>query len=138
MDDTAGPSLPASDPRQPASAAGPWIETREGMIFFTHCVLIAPQFVVLFPLMMGWLVAPIGAPDSLLNILATIPTLAAFALPYAGWLFIVPAWFAWKARKEMGPPLARHFLGLFALLHLGFVVYAAWFWLTGQSFPPTG
>ena len=138
MSDEGAPEIQATPSAPVVSSDSPWIETREGMTFFTHCVLIAPQFVVLFPMLLGWMVAPIGAPDSLLRILDTIPTLAAFALPFMGWLFLVPAWFAWKARAQMGPTLARAFLALFTLLHLGFVAYAAWFWMTGQAFPATG
>jgi len=115
----------------------PWVETREGMLFFLHAVLVSPQFVVLFPLALILVLEPIGAPRSLLETLATIPILAGFALPFTGWLFAVPAWFALKARRETAPPLARHALMVFAVLHLGFVAYAAWFWLTGQAWPTT-
>jgi hypothetical protein len=115
----------------------PWIETREGMLFFWNALLVSPQFVVFFPLAMLWIVAPIGAPESLVQTLKTIPTLAQFALPFTGWFFAVPAWFAWRSRRETHAPIARQLEGMFAVLHVTFVVYAAWFWLTGQSFPAT-
>ena len=124
---------PPTEPRPPS----PWVETREGMLFFLNALLVAPQFVVFFPLGLILMLEPIGAPEALLRTLATIPILAAFALPFAGWFFAIPAWFALKARRETAPPLARHALMVFAVLHMGFVAYAAWFWLTGQPWPAT-
>jgi hypothetical protein len=115
----------------------PWIETREGMRFFANALLIAPEFMVFFPLLLAALVAPVGAPDSLLEILGVMPTLARFALPFVGWFFVVPLWFALKVRRECQRPVARRFLGVFAALHACFVAYPIWFWASGASFPAT-
>jgi len=107
------------------------------MRFFANALLIAPEFMVFFPLLLGALVAPIGAPDSLLEILGVMPTLARFALPFVGWFFAIPFWFALKVRRESTKPLARGFLTLFAVLHASFVLYPIWFWVTCASFPAT-
>jgi len=108
----------------------PWIESREGGWFFLSAVLIAPELVVLFPLLAGAIVsflAPGREPSPFLD---TIPYVAYEAMPVIGWLLIVPILATVKAIRlttSRGPLLA---LGGFLLLHLSFLGYTVFRWVS--------
>lgn len=115
----------------PGSADSPWIESREGMLFFLNAVLVAPELMVLFPLAVRSLLSALGRPDRPSPILDTIPAVAAHVLPWVGWLLVVPlATAAWNLRvaTRAVPRLA---LAGFLLVHLLFLAYTVRVWMSG-------
>lgn len=119
----------------PEPTEDPWIESREGMLFFANALLIFPEISAYFPLLLGRFLKFVGVAPGLQEILGIIPEIAALALPYAGIFFLVPLWFALKSRSETTCPRARWALLLFAALHASFVLSAVLFWTTGRIFP---
>ncbi len=111
------------------SAAGPWIESREGMLFFANALLVFPQISVFFPLLLGRGLRFLGVAEGLQEILAVIPELAARILPFAGILFLLPLWFALRARRDTERASARFWLLVFGMAHASFVAYALISWL---------
>lgn len=108
---------------------GPWIETREGGLFFLNAVLVAPELVVLFPLTLRFLVglvAPERGPSPFLD---TIPFVASQAIPLLGWLLVIPIWTTVKNLRMTLPALPRVALTLFLLLHLAFLAYTVLSWM---------
>jgi len=129
---SAGPSGNATRRMDETDARGanePWIETREGGWFFVNALLVAPELVVLFPLALSWLataLAPDRAPSPFLD---TIPFVASNALPFVGWVLVIPIWTTVKNLRMGGSRLARVALGFFLLLHLSFLAYTVRSWL---------
>lgn len=109
-------------------ASGPWIESREGMLFFANALLVFPQISVFFPLLLGKLLAFLGVAEGLQEILAVIPALAARILVFTGILFVLPLWFALRTRRETRRKSARAWLLVFALAHALFVLYSLGAW----------
>lgn len=108
----------------------PWIETREGGWFFANAVLVAPELVILFPLLAGALVsflAPGREPSPFLD---TIPFVASKALPILGWLVVIPIFTSVKAIRLTTRRIPRIVLMGFLLLHLAFLTYTVRGWLS--------
>ena len=107
----------------------PWIETTPGGWFFVNALLVAPELVVLFPLLAGRVVsflAPGREPSPFLD---TIPSLASHALPLVGWVLVIPIWTTVKNLRMKLPLSARLSLVLFLVLHLVFLGYTVGRWL---------
>ena len=109
--------------------AEPWIETPAGGLFFINALLVAPEFVVLVPLTLQVLVGLLvpGRPPS--PFLDTIPFVASKAIPYVGWLLVIPIWTVLKNFRIEKGALPRAALTTFLLLHLAFLGYTAWSWI---------
>ena len=108
----------------------PWIETRKGGWFFVNAVLVAPELVVLFPLLSGMIVslmAPTREPSPFLD---TIPFVASKAIPILGWLLVIPIWTTVRNLRMEDRILPRAALVAFLVLHLGFLGYAVRSWLS--------
>lgn len=112
-----------------------WIETREGGWFFVNAVLAAPALIVAFPLLVGGALRSLGVLEGRSRFFDTIPLIAAYVVPYAGWLAILPLWLTWRSLRWRPPPPARLTLWLFAAVHLAVIGYAAWWWAFSRSFP---
>ena len=115
--------------RQPPRREEPWIETREGGLFFVNALLVAPELVVLFPLTLRFLVglmAPDRPPSPFLD---TIPFVASRAIPYLGWLLVIPVWTTLKNLRMERATLPRGALVFFLILHLGFLSYTVFSWI---------
>lgn len=109
----------------------PWIETPEGGLFFVNALLVAPELVVLFPLTLQFLVGlmtPERPPSPFLD---TIPFVASKAIPYLGWLLVIPIWTTLKNFRVEKAALPRAALMFFLALHLAFLGYTAWSWVGG-------
>jgi hypothetical protein len=107
----------------------PWIETRQGGWFFVNAVLVAPELVVLFPLLAGAAVsflAPGREPSPFLD---TIPFVASKTIPILGWLLVIPIWTTIRNLRMPGLALPRIVLTVFLALHLGFLGYAVRSWI---------
>jgi hypothetical protein len=113
--------------RDPAKE--PWIETPQGSLFFVNALLVAPEFVVLFPLCLQFLVGTITEERAPSPFLDTIPFVASYAIPFLGWLVVVPIWTTVKnLRMELGI-LPRAALAAFLASHLGFLGYTIFSWI---------
>lgn len=111
-----------------SEAKEPWIETPQGGWFFVNALLAAPGLVVLFPLVSGMLVsflAPGREPSPFLD---TIPFVASKAIPFLGWLVVIPILTTVRNLRMDGLLLPRVALGFFLVLHLGFLGYTVWSW----------
>lgn len=107
----------------------PWIETRQGSWFFVNTLLVSPELVVLFPLLVGKIVTFLAPGRELSPFLDTIPFLAGKALPFLGWILVVPIWTTLKNLRMRGLRLPRVVLAGFLLLHLGFLGYTISRWI---------
>ncbi len=107
----------------------PWIETSRGGWFFLNALLVAPELVVLFPLTMGLVVTLLVPGRPLSPFLDTIPFVASRALPFLGWILVVPVWTTIKNLRMEPLLLPRIALGVFLLLHLSFLGYTVWSWV---------
>ena len=107
----------------------PWIETPQGGWFFVNALLAAPELTVLFPLAAGLIVsflAPNRDPSPFLD---TIPFVASKAIPYLGWLLVIPIWTTVRNLRMGGRLLPRVALGFFLVLHFSFLGYTVWSWV---------
>jgi len=112
-----------------SDAKEPWIETPQGGWFFVNALLAAPELVVLFPLVSGLLVsflAPAREPSPFLD---TIPFVASKAIPFLGWLVVIPILTTVRNLRMDGLLLPRVALGFFLVLHLAFLGYTIWSWV---------
>lgn len=107
----------------------PWIETREGGLFFVNALLATPALVVLFPLTVGALISVLapGRPSS--PFLDTIPFVASKSLPYLGWFLVIPIWTTIRNLRIETMAIPRVVLGLFLVLHVSFLGYTVLSWL---------
>ncbi len=119
-------------------ATAPWIETRGGGLFFINSLLVAPAGIILFSIGVGALLRSWEASPFLVQAFTVFPTLAKYVVPVAGWLLVVPIWSTLRNLVIVTAKPARIALLAYLLVHLGFLVYAVWFWVTGQSFPAAG
>jgi hypothetical protein len=111
------------------SKTEPWIETKQGGWFFVNAILVAPELVVLFPLLAGMVVsflAPGREPSPFLD---TIPFVASKAIPILGWLLVIPLWTTIRAIRIPGLLFPRFALGVFLLMHLSFLGYTVGSWM---------
>jgi hypothetical protein len=111
------------------TAMEPWIETRQGSLFFVNALLVAPEFVVLFPLCLQLLVGLIAEERAPSPFLDTIPFVASHAIPYLGWFVVIPIWTTVKNLRMELSILPRAALGIFLLSHLGFLAYTVSRWI---------
>jgi len=107
----------------------PWIETREGGLFFINALLVAPELVVLIPLTLQLLVGAISAERNPSPFLDTIPFVASRAIPFLGWLILIPVWTTVRNLRIETRVLPRVALAAFLLSHLGFLGYTVWRWM---------
>lgn len=110
-------------------AAGPWIETPQGGWFFLNAVLVAPELVVLFPLLAGAVVGLLVPGRDPSPFLDTIPFVASKTIPLLGWLLVIPLWTTVKNLRMAGPLLPRIILSGFLVLHLAFLGFAIRSWM---------
>lgn len=118
-----GPPSPASSPE------APWIETREGGLFFLNAVLVAPELVVLVPLTLRTVFDLLVPDRGASPFLDTIPFVASKSLPIIGWLLVIPIWTTVRNLKIARRPLARAALVVILLIHLSFLGFAILSWL---------
>jgi hypothetical protein len=107
----------------------PWIETPQGGWFFVNALLVAPELTVLLPLAAGLFVSllvPDRGPSPFLD---TIPFVASKAIPFLGWLLVIPIWTTVRNLRMEGLMLPRVVLGGFLLLHFSFLGYTVWSWV---------
>ncbi len=123
-------------PRPPARPEPePWIETRVGGWVFVNAVLVAPALMVAFPHLVRWLLRTLGAHQGPSPFLDTIPMLAGFAVPYLGWLALIPVLLVIRTLRMRPGPRARLTLLFFLLVHLVVLGYTIWWWLFSRTFP---
>lgn len=110
----------------------PWVETRAGGLFFVNAVLVAPELVVLVPLVMGAVLRGLGLLQGPSRFIDTIPQVAAYVLPWTGWILVVPLWTALRnlGMEGVGPWARRALYGM-ATLHVAFLAYTVWRWIVG-------
>lgn len=106
----------------------PWVETREGEFFFLNALLFIPELVVLVPLGVKGLLAVAGRAAESVYV-DTIPMLAAYVLPWAGWLLVVPIWTTLRNLRMELPPPARGALTAMLLSHVGFLGWTLRHWI---------
>jgi hypothetical protein len=128
---TEGSGVTGGGEESPEAFTGqsPWVETREGGLFFLNAVLVAPELVVLFPLTLRFLVGLVAPEREPSPFLDTIPFVASRAIPLLGWLLVIPIWTTVKNLRMTLPALPRVTLTLFLLLHLSFLAYAVLGWV---------
>ena len=107
----------------------PWIETRQGSWFFVNAVLVAPELVVLIPLLAGFVVSLLAPGREPSPFLDTIPFVASKTIPILGWVLVVPIWTTVRNLRMDGLRLPRIALGAFLLSHLCFLGYAVVSWV---------
>jgi hypothetical protein len=111
----------------------PWIESREGMLFFVNALFVIPEYCVLFPLGLRTLLRSLGLASGPSVFLDTLPTLATHCLPYVGWFLVVPIVLIFKTFSVEGSGersrWRRGALSLFLVSHLGFLGYTLRLWL---------
>lgn len=111
----------------------PWVETRAGGLFFLNAVLVAPELVVLVPLVAGAVLRGLGVLQGPSRFIDPVPRVAAYVLPAVGWLLVVPIWSTWRnLRMEGVKPWARWALRGMLILHAGFLGYTVWRWAGGS------
>ncbi len=113
-----------------------WIESREGGWFFVNAVLAAPAFIVAFPLLVGGVLRAVGVLDGYNRFIDTIPLIAAYVVPYAGLLAVIPLWLTLRSLRWGAPRGPRIALRLFGLAHAAALGYALWWWLFSRTLPP--
>lgn len=117
-----GPILPRREEE-------PWIESRAGGLFFVNAVLVAPELVVLFPLLLGWTLRGLGLLRGTSRFIDTVPAVAAYVLPWVGWFLVIPLVTTLRnLRMEGVGTWPRRALYAMAALHLVFLGYTAWRW----------
>jgi len=108
--------------------ASPWVETREGGYFFVNALLFIPELVVLVPLALKGLLFVLGWRGESVYV-DTIPALAAYVLPWTGWLLVVPLWTTLRNLTMELPAPARGALLAMLAGHLGFLGWTVGHWL---------
>ena len=123
-------TLDYAPPELGPSGGTPWVETREGGLFFVNALLAAPMLMTLYPVTLRWLLRVTGVLDRPSRVLDPVPAVAAHFLPVVGW-FAVPALvFAARTFLRTAPDRrwARRALALFAVVHLGTVAWTVAYW----------
>lgn len=124
----------AAEPPGSSSSAGadpPWIETREGGLFFVNALLVAPELVVLLPLGAGALLRAVGLLGGPSELLDTVPRMAGYVLPWVGWLLVIPVWTTGRNLGLAKKGLVRALLAVFLMTHLSFLGYTILRWAGG-------
>ena len=111
-----------------SSADEPWVETREGGLFFVNALLIFPHVMVLFPLITRTVVRAGGGFADASPIVDTFPEIAEYLLPRAGWLLVVPIALASYGLRITRAAWARLALAVFLATHLAFLGWTVGVW----------
>lgn len=109
----------------------PWIETREGGLFFLNTLAVTPTAVVLFTLLLGLALRAAGLLEGPSRMVDTIPRMAHYFAPRVGWLALVGVWLSWKALAVVARRGARFWLTIFLMIHVGTVAYTVMRWRGG-------
>lgn len=107
----------------------PWIETRQGGLFFVNALLVAPELVVLFPLTLRAIVGLIASERNPSPFLDTIPFIASKTIPFLGWLVAIPIWTTIKNLRIETLVVPRLALACFLVLHISFLAYTVMSWV---------
>lgn len=119
----------SDDDTSRTSADEPWVETPAGGLFFVNAVLVGPELVVLFPLVVGAILRGTGLLEGPSRFIDPVPRVAAHVLPWVGWMLIGPLWLTVRnLRMEGVKAWARIALYGMAGLHLLFLGYTVWRW----------
>lgn len=119
------------EPRRPREE-GPWVETPEGGLFFVNAILAIPEIVVLVPLGLKGILGLVGSGGASVY-LDTFPMVAGYALPWLGWILVVPLWTTLRNLRMELPGPARLALVAMLLSHAGFLAWTVWLWLPGGA-----
>jgi len=122
------PPVPGASIDAASGPEEPWIETREGMLFFVHALFVIPEYCVLFPLGVRTLLRASGLVSSPSVFLDTLPTLANHFLPYVGWILLLPIGLILKNFSAERARWRRGALAFFLLSHVGFLSYTVYLW----------
>ena len=106
----------------------PWVETREGGLFFINAVLVAPLFMVLLPLGLRGLFRSLGALNRPSPVLDPIPAVAAHMLPVLGIALVIPLILTLKNLRIARRPAVKTALWIFLASHVGFLTYTVLSW----------
>lgn len=118
------PAAPSS-----ASSGEPWIETREGGLFFVNALFLFPYLMVLVPLLTRIFVRGVmGGLQEPSVIVDTFPEIFEYLAPRMGWLAIFPAWLAWKNLKIESRGLPRAALVFLLVTHVALVAWTVTGW----------
>ena len=98
----------------------PWVETPEGAQFFVNAVLVAPELIVVFPLVVGVVLRAVGLVQGPTVFLDVVPWVAGYAIPYLAWLLPIPIWTTLRNLK-VGSGRIRVVLFGFLALHSSFL-----------------
>lgn len=110
----------------------PWVETRAGGLFFVNAVLVAPELIVVAPLLAGAVLRGLGLLQGPSRFIDTIPQVAAYVLPWTGWVLVIPLWTTIRnLRMEGVGRWARWVLYGMAGLHVAFLAYTVRSWIVG-------
>jgi len=126
------------DPRTPALSdqeETPWVETRVGGWVFVSSILVAPPLMVAVPLALRAILRTLGVLTGPSPFYDTIPLVAAYAVPYIGWLAVVPMAIILKTLRMSPGPRARVALWFFMAVHLVVLAYTIWSWTFSQTVP---
>lgn len=108
----------------------PWVETPAGELFFLNAVLVAPELIVLVPLLAGAVLRGLGLLQGPSRFIDPVPRVAAYVLPWVGWVLVVPLWIVWRNLRMDGVKAwARRALWGMLLLHAGFLTYTVLRWV---------
>ena len=99
------------------------------MLFFVNAIFVAPEYCVLLPLGVRTMLRGLGMAQGPSVFLDTFPWFAARALPYFGWLLLLPVGLVIKNLRVERAPKLRAALLLFLGSHLAFLVYTVLAWL---------
>jgi hypothetical protein len=113
----------------------PWVESRNGSLFFVNALLTAPLFIVLFPLGLGKGLRALGIAEGISSMIDVFPLLAGIVVPYAAWLLVIPVGLIVRNLRIEQARAPRLALVFFLLLHLAFLGYAASWWILGGELP---
>lgn len=107
-----------------------WLETPSGWLFFLNLLMVTPALVVLFPAVVGGLLRGVGLVGSEFSpYLDTIPWVVSYAVPFVGWLVVIPLVAIVRNLRMAIPPWARRTLYAFAAVHVMVLGMAVLHWV---------
>jgi hypothetical protein len=124
--------MPPGTPNRTPSGSGarPWVETREGGLFFVNALFLFPYLMVLIPLLTRVFVrGSMGGLPEPSVIVDTFPELFEYLAPRMGWLAVFPAWLTWKNLKIESRGLPRAALVFLLVTHLLLVAWTLTGWM---------
>lgn len=111
-------------------AESPWLETPSGWLFFLNLLMATPALVVLFPVAVGGFLRGVGLVGGEFSpYLDTIPWVVSYAVPYVGWLTLIPLVTIARNLRMAIPSWARRMLWAFAVVHVMVLGMAALHWV---------